>query len=86
MTLKLRVQKPSGHYNEKDRYVVLKKFTSNTVKLPQSSYNPKTKKIRYGSHSQKCYACCSNKIAILYEERRAFKRNFINQSIKEATS
>jgi hypothetical protein len=85
MKLNLRVHNPSAHYNDKDKYIVLHKFTSNTLKLPQSSYNSKTKKIHYGSHSQKCYACCSNKIAAVNDKKRNYNE-FLKYSIREATS
>ena len=87
-TVKLRIQKQSGHYNEKDRYVTVDKFISNTLKNSWNSYNPKTKQVRYASNriSKKVLSCTSNKAIELHEERRTFKRNFINPSIKEATS
>jgi hypothetical protein len=88
MRLKLRVQKKSAHYKDKDTYVTVDKFTSNTLKNSWNSYNPKTKQVRYSSNriSKKVLSCTSNKAIQLHDERRAFKRNFINQSIKEATS
>lgn len=88
MRLKLRVQKKSAHYKDKDTYVTVDKFTSNTLKNSWNSYNPKTNQVRYASNriSKKVLSCTSNKAIQLHEERRTFKRNFINPSIKEATS
>jgi hypothetical protein len=88
MRLKLRIQTPSAHYNDKDTYVTVDKFTSNTLKNSWNSYNPKTKEVRYASNriSKRVLSCTSNKAIELHEERRDFKRNFLNPSIKEATS